>query len=92
MKRRTDILERVVNGADLSTESLPKLPLVEILEDRRVLIENHCGVFMYERNEVRIKVCYGHVCVKGANLKLLQMTKAQLVIAGDIHCVYLIRR
>ena len=86
------ILQRLADGADLSAEPLPGQPIVEIADDRRVLIENHFGVKEYSREKIGVKVKYGLVCVCGCNLELIRMTKEQLIISGRIDAVTLIRR
>ena len=91
MKQRKSILERVVHGADLGTEPLPKLPLAEVAGEHRVLIENHHGVIQYSCEEVLVKVNFGNICVCGTELELAQMTREQLVITGNIDSIRLIR-
>jgi sporulation protein YqfC len=91
VKQRGKILERVVLGADLPGESLPGQPLVEIVGECRVLIENHHGVTVYGCNEICVKVRYGQLCICGAGLELSRMTKQQLVITGRIDGVSLQR-
>ena len=79
------LFEKVVLGAELPMECAPGLPLLEIIGNQRVLIENHQGVTAYGQNEIRVKVCFGQMCVSGADLKLACMSKHQLVIIGQIH-------
>lgn len=92
MKRRGDLLQRLTEVLDLPGEPLPGQPLVELAGDRRVLIENHQGVNQYGRDEICVKVQYGHISVKGCGLELARMTKEQLIICGRIDCVTLCRR
>lgn len=91
MKQRGKLLERVVLGADLPGEALPGMPLVEIVGEERVLIENHRGVVAYGCKEICVKVRYGHLCVCGMGLELARMTKHQLVITGRVDSVSLCR-
>ncbi|MBP3304418.1 MAG: YabP/YqfC family sporulation protein [Oscillospiraceae bacterium] len=85
-------MERVTAAADLPDEPIPGQPLVEIAGEHRVLIERHCGVTEYGRQQICVKVKYGTVCVSGQGLELTQMTKEQLIISGCIECVKLERR
>lgn len=91
MKQRSDFFEKVVMGADLPGEAMPGQPLVEIVRDCRVLIENHNGVTAYGPCEIHVKVKFGKVCVCGHGLELTRMTKQQLVITGKIDSVSLQR-
>lgn len=85
-------LEKLEEDADLSLESLPGQPIVEIAGDRRVLIEKHYGVKAYGRDKIIVKVKYGSVCICGCGLELLRMTREQLIIRGKIDSVILQRR
>lgn len=91
MKQRRGLLERVAQAADLPSEPLPKLPLIELAGERRVLIENHLGVTQYGTQEIRVRVNYGHIMICGSGLELARMTKEQLVITGCIYGVTLHR-
>lgn len=92
MKQRRGWIERLADSTDLQGEALPGQPLVELLADRRVLIEHHGGVTEYGREKIQVKVRYGYVCVCGGCLELARMTAEQLVITGRIDTISLIRR
>lgn len=84
--------DRLAAESDLADAPFPGLPIVELAGERRVLIENHCGVTAYSREQILVKVKYGHVLVCGCNLELTKMTAEQLVICGRIDGVTLRRR
>ncbi|MBQ7801805.1 MAG: YabP/YqfC family sporulation protein [Oscillospiraceae bacterium] len=84
--------ERLVDGADLSGEPMPGVPVVELAGDRRVLIERHGGVTEYSGEKICVKVRYGTVAVCGCGLELTCMTREQLVITGRIDSLQLLRR
>lgn len=88
MKERKGILQQIVETG----EQIPGLPVLELAGDRRVLIENHCGVKEYSRERICVGVKYGVVCVCGSGLELSCMTKEQLVICGRIDAIALHRR
>lgn len=89
MRKRKSIFEKLALAADLPDEPIPRLPLIEIAGQRRVLIENHLGVVGYETDRIVVKVTYGTVSVCGSNLELARMIRGQLVISGGIRCVEL---
>lgn len=84
-------MERIVTAADLQDEPIPGLPLVEIVGDRRVLIEQHYGVTQYGSCRISVRVKYGAVVISGAQLELTRMTGQQLIVTGKIECVQLER-
>ena len=92
MTDKDRLLNKSAFRADLATESIPGIPLVEILGCQRVLIENHKGLTMYGCNEIRVKVSYGQLSICGSGLELASMTKQQLIITGQIDGLSLLRR
>lgn len=76
----------------MKPEMIAKLPLVEILGEKRVLIENHLGVVGYSSEEIQIKVSYGTLSVSGCGLCFAQINREQLVINGQIDSIILLRR
>lgn len=91
MIRKSRFLDGIFFGADLPGETLPGKPLVEIIGDKRVLIENHFGVTAYCDKEICVKTSLGCVCITGSELMLAQMTRQQLVIVGRVDGVHLLR-
>lgn len=92
MGRGYHFFERLAEEADISTESMPGQPIVEVAGDHRVLVENHFGVKAYSCEKIVVKVKFGSVIVFGCGLEILRMTKAQLIIQGKIDSVVLQRR
>lgn len=91
MRKSGNILGKLAWAADLPDEPIPGRPLVEIIDNTRVLIENHNGVNEYGRGMIRVKVKYGSICICGSGLELSRMTKGQLIISGCIESVQLCR-
>ncbi len=91
LKNHKPILQQILDKTDLSEESLPGKPVVELLGDCRVLVENHRGITQYDLDRICIRVCYGVVAITGCNLQLRQMTGGKLLIVGMIQGVELIR-
>ena len=68
------------------------VPIVEIAGDRRVLIENHCGVIAYGSDSISVKVKWGTICICGSGMEIAKMTREQLIISGAIDSVKLQRK
>lgn len=90
--QRENWLRKLTDGMDLSGETLPYVPIVELAGDRRVLIEHHAGVTEYSRERVCVKVRYGIVSICGRCLELTQMTQEQVIVSGQIEAIHLYRR
>lgn len=92
MGKGRNIFEHMLEQSSLGSESLPGQPIVEIVGDHRVLIENHKGVAAYGNQRILVNVFFGTVCICGCSLEIVRMTKEQLVIRGKIDSVGLQRR
>lgn len=90
--RQRNWMERLTDSADLSGSPLPGQPIVELAGEHRVLIEHHRGVTQYTREQICVKVKYGHVRIDGCGLELSRMSKEQLIISGRIDSIVLLRR
>lgn len=92
MKRRTGWIERLAAQTDMNDELFPAQPLVELLGDRRVLVEHHCGVTLYAPDEICVRMKYGVLQICGCSLELTQMTNQQLVVSGRVDGIKILRR
>lgn len=92
MGKRGKIVEYLLEQAAVHPEPVPGQPIVEIADDRRVLIENHQGVAAYGKEMILVNVKFGSVRICGCELEILHMTKEQIVVFGRIHSIGLIRR
>ncbi len=76
----------------ISEETLPGVPVVEIAGTNRVLVERHQGVRGYSPECIEIGLSYGSLCVCGRNLCLSRMTRGQLVVTGEVQNLQIRRR
>ena len=91
VKQQKNVFNRVLFHADLPSEPIPHAPLVELMNDQRVLIENHHGVSLYGKEEIRIKVKFGQILVFGENLEIACMSGRQIILVGKINGISLQR-
>ncbi len=84
------VLDKIPFAVDLPAEPIPGQPLIEIFGQNRVIIEHHNGVVHYENEEIRVRVHYGQIQIKGCSLQLMKMSRQQLVICGRVECVQLL--
>lgn len=92
MAKDSGFWERMAAGMDLPGESIPGQSVVEILGERRVLIEGHRGVREYSGDKIGVNMPFGSVSISGCDLELTHMTVDQLVICGIIWDITLNRR
>lgn len=92
MAQNSHWVQRIADKADLSGESLPGVPVVELGGDRRILIERHRGVTEYSGERISVRLSYGMLCICGCGLELTRMTRDQLIITGRIDGIQIQRR
>lgn len=92
MKQEGSFYHWLSNGMDLPGETAPWQTITEIMEDRRILIENHLGVKQYSSTQIGVKVKFGMITICGCSLEISLMTREQLVISGKIESITLQRR
>ena len=68
------------------------MPLIEIIGNHRVLIENHRGISEYDCERITVKKQGGSISVTGESLQLAVITNERVVITGTISGVELGRR
>ena len=73
--------------SELPAEMFDKLPIAELLGDKRILIEHHQGVIAYCCSEISVRTRCGIYSVQGNKLEIAKMTRFQLVITGNIECI-----
>ena len=73
----------------METVTSIKAPLIEIIGNRRVLIENHSGIKEYSSERITVKKQGGSISVTGESLQLAAITNERIIITGNISSVEL---
>lgn len=84
MEKRRPMLELMAEAADLPTEMIPGMPLVELCGDRKVLVENHRGVREYCPERISVRLTKGSLIIRGRNLNLEKMQAKTLIVTGTV--------
>lgn len=62
-------------------------PRIELLGDRRVIVENHRGILEYGAERMRIACGRLTLCVAGEGLELCALSMNELAVTGRIRAV-----
>lgn len=89
MKQNKRLLMRFATNIDMEAGCMPNIPVIEIVGNKQVLVENHLGITAYDSTRISIKVKNGCVHVSGQCLQIAKMAKRQLVIQGHIEGISL---
>ena len=87
--RREGLLERTAQALDLPADAVAGLPMVELVGDKELRMENHRGILAYGDREIHISGGPFVVKVTGEGLELRAMTGLELLITGRIAGVQL---
>lgn len=53
--------------------------------NKKVIIENHLGITIYENNEVGIKTVENYILIKGSKFKIEEINSFKVIIKGNIN-------
>lgn len=81
--------EELSQRLDLPGQAMPGSVRVEIVDRRRVLIENHRGILHYSQELIEVAAARGHIVLHGSGLMLEAMRGGDLLISGNISGVEL---
>ena len=57
---------------------------IRIQGNKRVIIENHVGVLIYEKDIIHIKTKIQNIVIKGDKLKIGEITDFYIIVNGEI--------
>ena len=78
--------EKLADAIDISKNVMLGVPLVTMVGDRELTIENYVGIIEYGEDIIRIKCKAVNVSITGKNLELKTMTDEFLYITGRFKC------
>ncbi len=69
---------------DLSPEIAMDLPLIMMVGDGKIYIENHKGISLFQDKEIKIKINKGFIIFKGEDLIVGEINSESITISGKI--------
>lgn len=87
--RRRSFGEKVAQTFSLPADAVAGLPLIELIGDRQVRVENHRGILAYDTREIHIGGGRVTIRVRGLEMELKVMNRGELLITGQIFAVEL---
>ena len=78
--------EKIADAVDISKNIMLGMPLVTMVGDRELTIENYAGIIEYGDEIIRIKCRAVNVSIVGKNMELKTMTEEFLYITGRFKC------
>ena len=72
------------NLFELPEEVMLDAPLIMMVGDKELYLENHKGIALYQNDLIKIRIKSGLLKIKGTNLELNQIKSIKLYISGEI--------
>ena len=74
----------ITNIVEICGGTVGNKPLLELISNKRLLIENHNGVVQYSNEIISINTSIGRYDILGFELNLKVLSDERLVIVGNI--------
>ncbi len=84
MSKAEDIKKKIGAMMELPKEIMLNLPLISMIGNEEVMIENYKGIIEYTDERVRISTTAGIFRIEGKSLCLKQITSENIAVTGSI--------
>ncbi|GAB6100252.1 hypothetical protein JCM16358_21310 [Halanaerocella petrolearia] len=84
MRRQEKIKAKLAELFDLPQDVLLNLPMISIVGNLNLRVENHQGIIKYTPESVKIRVYHGQILITGEDLVIDQMKEEGVIITGRI--------
>jgi sporulation protein YqfC len=79
--------ETIAEKLDLPREVILNIPKITVTGDNEITIENHKGVVLFEKSEVKINSNVGLISISGGNFEILFMGGSTLTLSGKFKSI-----
>ena len=83
-KVNQNIKKKLVNTLELPKEIIFNLPLITMVGNEEINIENYKGVIEYSPEKIRINTECGVLKINGEKLSFKQITAENIIVTGTI--------
>lgn len=79
LKKRKKVL---VDKLEMPKEIVLDVPRITVIGRNEITIENHKGILIFEKNEIKIKTSLEPLTIKGNSFEILYIATSTLIISG----------
>jgi len=83
------VKKKIADIFDLPHDTVLGLPRVTLIGSHQLYIENHTGINLYEKNQIRVGVHKGEIQIDGEDLQLRTVYSDDIFIEGKIFNIFL---
>ena len=84
MKTNLSLKHKVAKIAELPEDVIMGIPVLTLLGNKEINVENYGGIIEYTEQLIRIKTKAGQIIVSGNNLYIDYYTNVEMKIQGNI--------
>lgn len=84
MDYKERFLDRFNETFGLPPEIILKLPLIMMVGDKSLILENHQGILEYNRERIRIRLIKGELTLLGQNMLVRNISHEEIQIKGEL--------
>ena len=84
MGRFNDLRSRLADDLEIPNDALSDNFNLMMHGNRKVIIENHLGIIIYENNLVEVKTIDVNIVVKGTKFKIEEINDYKVIVKGNI--------
>lgn len=84
MSKFNNFRSKLADGLEIPNDALSDNFDLRMHGNKKVIIENHLGLTIYENDKVGIKTVKNNILVKGSKFKIEEINDYKVIIKGDI--------
>lgn len=76
--------EYIIRNFDIPKDAVLDVPRIIVDNNTKITVENHKGIVIFKRNEVKINSKIGVIDFEGDNFEILYIGENTLIISGNL--------
>ncbi|WP_313345452.1 YabP/YqfC family sporulation protein [Sedimentibacter sp.] len=84
MGKFNDFRSRIADDLEIPNDALSDNFNLMMHGNKKVIIENHLGIIVYENNLIEVKAIEVNIIVKGAKFKIEEINDYKVIVKGNI--------
>lgn len=74
--------QNIADKLDLPRDIILNMPRIQVTGNNEIIIENHKGIILFEKNEVKVNSGIGIISICGSEFEVLFMGGSTITIGG----------
>lgn len=91
MKKIDDVKKKVSDKLSLPKDIVLNMPIIKIIGDKEILIENHSGLLEYSLETIKLKSNLGDLILNGTGFEIKDINDENIFILGSIESLNFVR-